>query len=297
VLVAGGEATPFDYLASADLYDPATDSWTPAAPMHAEHDALATVLLADGRVLAVGGYGPTAATGAEVFDPATGKWTAPRGLTTPRGEGNRMVTLTDGRPVVVGGYTEHGFRYEDTAEVYDAATDTWAETPPMAVGRADHVAVALPDDSVLVAGGFGAGTRAERMSFAAPTPTPTPTPTPAPTTAPAAPAPVPRPHSVARLTAARHLRATRAGSVTVLVRCRGTAVCHGRVLLRIRHGRTLARATLTVPAGGRRHVRLRLRAGDRRRLARHLAHVVVALAGQPGVSATLRVPRGRAARV
>ncbi|HKB28395.1 MAG TPA: kelch repeat-containing protein, partial [Candidatus Limnocylindrales bacterium] len=103
VLVAGGHdgAAP---LASAELYDPSSGTWTATGSMvaHVGGDFTAT-LLRDGRVLVAGGgesgnlYRPTAA--AELYDPATGSWTATGSMTAPR-SAHLAVLLPDGRVLV-----------------------------------------------------------------------------------------------------------------------------------------------------------------------------------------------------
>ena len=55
VLVAGGFGDGFE-ITSAELYDPATQSWTMTAPMHEVRvDGTSATLLRDGTVLVVGG--------------------------------------------------------------------------------------------------------------------------------------------------------------------------------------------------------------------------------------------------
>src|ERR1700736_2212304 len=85
VLVAGGRVLPFPApsLASAELYDPATNAWTIAAPMIESRTRHTATLLPDGRVLVVGGLTvtfrdgglfPSEPTGAEIYDPKTDHW-------------------------------------------------------------------------------------------------------------------------------------------------------------------------------------------------------------------------------
>jgi hypothetical protein len=53
VLVAGGYNGA--YLSSAELYDPATDSWSAAAPMSTAREYHTATLLPGGQVLVAGG--------------------------------------------------------------------------------------------------------------------------------------------------------------------------------------------------------------------------------------------------
>ncbi len=58
VLVAGGKRAggdPTDILSSAEIYDPATGAWTETLDMRAARSSHTAVVLADGRVLVVGG--------------------------------------------------------------------------------------------------------------------------------------------------------------------------------------------------------------------------------------------------
>ncbi|HEV8596816.1 MAG TPA: kelch repeat-containing protein, partial [Candidatus Dormibacteraeota bacterium] len=52
VLVAGGGA----YTPTAELYDPATNRWTPTGSMSVDRYDFTATVLRDGRVLVVGGY-------------------------------------------------------------------------------------------------------------------------------------------------------------------------------------------------------------------------------------------------
>lgn len=101
VVVAGGADS--DGLASADRFDPATNSWSPIAAMHDRRGTAAGVALQDGRMLVTGG-GSSLLTlsSAEIYDGAAGTWT----LTSPMTTGRRLhnaITLADGRVLVVGG--------------------------------------------------------------------------------------------------------------------------------------------------------------------------------------------------
>jgi uncharacterized protein (TIGR03437 family) len=116
-------------------------------------------LLANGKVLVVGGSIPLAnvspywrGTGsAELYDPATGQWSATGSLNSPRG-GHFAVRLTNGRVLVVGGDNGYGILVRG-AEIYDPETGAWTTAGNLSVERAAATATLLADGRVLVAGG------------------------------------------------------------------------------------------------------------------------------------------------
>ena len=79
VLVAGGTNSGWSSglsLTYAELYDPATGTWTTVGNMAVARYQAASVLLPDGRVLIMGGtYGDLLYSSAEIFDPALDTWT------------------------------------------------------------------------------------------------------------------------------------------------------------------------------------------------------------------------------
>ncbi|WP_437954919.1 thrombospondin type 3 repeat-containing protein [Sorangium sp. So ce119] len=165
VLVLGGvkRRTQSDVLASAEVYEPGANAWTPVAPMADRRVGHTATLLADGRVLVAGGqynrYGDPPLATCEIYDPATGTWSPASSMANPRG-GHAAVLLADGKVLVAGG---------GSAEVYDVASDTWSPTAPMVDGRYAREATRLLDGKVLVTGdmdsmgwlGTGGGERAE----------------------------------------------------------------------------------------------------------------------------------------
>lgn len=113
VLASGGVVYPFDRpavgLPYAEIYDPAGGSWTPTGPMLYPRVFHTTALLADGRVLAVGGRFGTdtwcppcdAQRAVEVFDPATNTWRLVSPMSQPRLKPD-AVLLRDGSVLVTG---------------------------------------------------------------------------------------------------------------------------------------------------------------------------------------------------
>ena len=85
-------------LASAELYDPASEKWTVTGTMSTARSEHRSILLRDGRVLVLDGWGR----GAEVYDPGTASW-KPSAPMTVRRTFYTTTLLADGRVLVAGG--------------------------------------------------------------------------------------------------------------------------------------------------------------------------------------------------
>ena len=147
-------------LSSAELYDPATRTWSSTGNLSTTHggEEFTTTLLQNGKVLVVGGSpGFGAFNSAELYDPATGTWSSTGNLI--RGRLYHAATLlANGEVLVVGG--ENGGLLT-SAELYNPATGTWRSTGRLNFARSYHTATLLPNGKVLVVEGYGAGTTAE----------------------------------------------------------------------------------------------------------------------------------------
>ena len=155
VLVIGGynEVNGYNWLASAEIYDRTTNSWTTVTPMSSGRSGHTATLLADGRVLVVGGNnsGSVLRT-AEIYDPASDRWRPTTNLSAR--ESHTATLLPDGRVLVAGGSAGGAIA---TCTIYDPSSNSWSSTTltaPLPSARYSHTASLMPNGQVLVTAGF-----------------------------------------------------------------------------------------------------------------------------------------------
>ncbi|MFY0563390.1 kelch repeat-containing protein [Archangium lansingense] len=156
VLVAGGGSSESSspVLASAELYDPATNQWSPAGSLQTARRGHTMTLMKNGRVLVTGGTDENgnSLSSVELYDPATRMWSAMPGMSTGRTL-HSATLLENGKLLVVGGSTQ-AWNQGSSTELFDFATYTWTVQGSLNNPRQEHTATRVIGDLVVVTGGF-----------------------------------------------------------------------------------------------------------------------------------------------
>jgi N-acetylneuraminic acid mutarotase len=143
VLIAGGGGEGFATLKSAELFNPETDTFEALSGATHEltesREEVAGVLLQNGHVLILGGFGSVTPKGlktAELFDPETNTFELLSSELTEARDGPAAVLLSDGRALILGGYNplEVAGPYLKSAELTSVAPPTAATAAASGVG-------------------------------------------------------------------------------------------------------------------------------------------------------------------
>jgi N-acetylneuraminic acid mutarotase len=162
VLVFGGVSTSGAIIASAELYDPASRTWSATGSMSIGRTLCKAVVLPNGRVLIAGGItgtfsSPAPVSSVEIYDPVTGSWSPTGSLSAERID-YAMSLLPNGKVLITGGKRGGQLETTNTAELYDSDLGTWSSTGSMTIARSGPAATVLPTGKVIVISGVGTRT-------------------------------------------------------------------------------------------------------------------------------------------
>jgi N-acetylneuraminic acid mutarotase len=159
IYAIGGIDPAFNVYGEVDAYDPASNAWTPVAPLPGPRwDAAAAVGL-DGTIYAIGGYGGpgqgSQVASAVAYDPLTNQWTTlaplPQGLAE-----TGATTAPDGRIYVAGGQifkpATRKLAATNLVEVFNPATGGWKSGPKLPYRRDEHAFVTSGSQLLLIGG-------------------------------------------------------------------------------------------------------------------------------------------------
>lgn len=158
VLIAGGfkgEGKYFTVLSSAEIFNPAINSFISVGSMSVPRTFHTATLLNDGRILITGGTDNNglALNSAEIFNPATNSFSSVGNLTTGRFY-HTATLLNDGKILIAGG---NNISLKST-EIFDPSTNAFSSGTDMTVARSHYAAARLNDGQVLLVNGLLSGT-------------------------------------------------------------------------------------------------------------------------------------------
>jgi hypothetical protein len=156
VLITGGVSADQACLASAEVYDPATRTFSAAGSMTSGRCYHTATLLPTGDVLVTGGTSDLAiaaiVTTAELYSPTANTFTLTGNPATPTYAGT--ATFTGDEVLLNGGNDANGA--SASAQLYSPASGTFSSIGNMNSPRSRHTSTLLQDGRVLVAGGIDA---------------------------------------------------------------------------------------------------------------------------------------------
>ncbi len=161
VVIAGGADSSGNAVASADIYNPATNTFTPAAAMSTARILTAAIPLPSGKVLVVGGQDTTTLTPidtAEIYNPGSNSWSPASNSMSVARTLPGVAPLPNGDVLVAGGVMSGSTLSTPSvttasADIYDPSSNSFSAGPPMSVSRVLFGITSLADGRVLVAGG------------------------------------------------------------------------------------------------------------------------------------------------
>ena len=148
--VPGGGDPPDSGTARCELYDPATQTWSPTGALGEPRSGAAAITLTNGKILL---SGDQQRPGFACYNPATAVWESIPSPDQPRAFAS-VTLLPDGKLLVAGGTgIPHPFSPTQTAFLFDPDTSRWSPAPDLPVPRMLHTATLLKNGKLLLTGG------------------------------------------------------------------------------------------------------------------------------------------------
>lgn len=149
VLIVGGGDSKGALFKTAEVFDPATGTFTATGDLNQVREEATATPLTNGKVLIAGGQdsGGALLSSAELYDPSTGTFTLIGNMHSVRAR-HTATLLSNGKVLLLGSLSPTG-----SAETFDPATGNFSATGSLVQARAHHTATLLPNGKILVLGG------------------------------------------------------------------------------------------------------------------------------------------------
>jgi WD40 repeat protein len=149
VLIAGGDDGGGTFFTTAELFNPATQSFVATGDVNDARTSATATLLPNGKVLIAGGRdsGGKLLSSAELYDPSTGSFTLTGSMHSPRAQ-HTATLLPNGKVLLIGNSSD-----SVSAELFDPASGSFSTTGSLIQARSHFTATLLPNGNVLVLGG------------------------------------------------------------------------------------------------------------------------------------------------
>jgi hypothetical protein len=164
VVVAGGLSGIAQGVTGAELYDPATQSWSSTSSMNSKRWSFDAITLSNGSALFAGGSNAFfdllgsgfVRSDAEIYDSNTNSFFSTINNLSVARHAYGISALNDGRILIAGGSTlfNHlGGTGTTAVDIYDPTTNQFSSAGSMNAGRSLHAQTTLADGRVVVVGG------------------------------------------------------------------------------------------------------------------------------------------------
>jgi len=164
-LVTSGIDTIEHAVSSTEIYDPVANTWTPGPNLRTPRVGQIVIPRPNGTFLICGGVSydnliivkvPAVRATTDIYNPTTNTITAGPSMSTGRALID-PVPIGNDRWLVAGGINQMTLVNQgtptNTAEIYNAATNTWSSAGSMVTARANQRSIPLSGNRVLVVGG------------------------------------------------------------------------------------------------------------------------------------------------